>query len=168
MIGKPIPRVEGREKVTGRALYTADATPAGVLWARNVRSPHSHARIVTIDTSRALAIPGVRAVLSGADIPNKRTGRNLRDMPLLAADVVRFAGEKVAAVAAGSPQAAEEGALAVEVEYEQLPPVFDPFEAMQPGAPILHPDARSYVGFHPGIPAGAVNVCGYRHHVQGD
>lgn len=167
-IGKPIPRVEGFGKVTGRALYSADVSPPGVLWARNVCSPHPHARIVSIDTSRARAIPGVRAVLTAADIPLKRTGRNLKDMSLLASDVVRYVGEKVAVVAAETPQAAEEAALAVDTEYEELPAIFDPLAAMQPGAPVVHPNARSYAGFPHAIPPGLPNVCGYRLHELGD
>src|SRR5436305_503777 len=70
IIGQPIPRVEGADKITGRARYSADIHPPNTLWARNVRSPHPHARIVAIDTSRALRVPGVRAVLTASDFPN--------------------------------------------------------------------------------------------------
>src|SRR5688500_2621837 len=105
VVGKPIPRVEGQEKVTGRSRYSADISPANLLWARNVRSPHPHARIVRIDTSRALRVPGVRLVLTATDIPNRRVGRRLKDTPLLCDDRVRFIGDKVAVVAADSPEA---------------------------------------------------------------
>src|SRR5581483_11783529 len=74
VLGKAIPRVEGPDKVRGRAIYTADVTPGGSLWARNVRSPHPHARVVSINTARALAVPGVRAVLTAKDFPNRLIG----------------------------------------------------------------------------------------------
>src|SRR6266542_2499519 len=159
VIGQPIPWVEGADKVTGRASYSADVTPPDVLWARNVRSPHPHARIVGIDTSRALRVPGVRAVLTASDFPNRRIGRRLKDYPLICDDRARFVGDKVAVVAADDPDAAEEAALLVSVEYEELPAVFDPLATMEPGAPIIHPDARSYIGFPEDVPHGAQNVC---------
>ena len=98
IIGRPIPRVEGVDKVNGSAAYTADVAPPGTVWAKNVRSPLPHARIVSIDASRARAAPGVLAVLTAADIPNGRTGRNIKDVPLLCDDKVRFIGDKVAVV----------------------------------------------------------------------
>src|SRR4051794_25945219 len=110
-LGKPVPRVEGVDKVTGRARYTADVVLPNTLWAVNVRSPFAHARIVSVDTSRALCVPGVRAVLTGQDFAGVRTGRFLRDLPILCEDRVRFIGDKVAVVAADSPEAAQEGAL---------------------------------------------------------
>ena len=167
-IGKPVPRVEGPDKVTGAARYSADIDLPGMLWAVNVLSPHAHARILSIDTSRALAVSGVHAVLTARDIPPKRMGRHLKDQPVLCGDVVRFVGDKVAVVAADTLEAAQEGALRVEVEYEDLPAIFDPVATMQHGAPIIHPDARSYHGFHSEIPADIPNVCGYRAHHQGD
>lgn len=168
VLGKPIPRVEGPDKVSGRAVYSADVTPANALWAKNVRSPVPHARIVSIHTARALAVPGVRAVLTAAGFPNKRIGRRLKDYPVLCDDQVRFVGDKVAVVAAEDPDAAEEGALLVEVEYEELPAVFDPIAAMLPGAPLIHPEARSYVGFPPYIPEDLPNVCAYLISDRGD
>ncbi len=159
VIGRPIQRVEGPDKVTGRAHYTADIVPPNSLWAKNTLSPLPHARIVSIDTSRALKAPGVRAVLTAADIPFKRIGRRLKDYPVLAKDRVLFVGERVAVVAADSREAAEEGALLVDVEYEELPAVFDPLLAMLPDAPLLHPDLRSYVGFPEYVPAELRNVC---------
>src|SRR5437764_5595046 len=140
VIGRPVPRVEGRDKVTGQAVYAADVKLPNALWAVNVRSPLPHAHIASIDVSRALRVPGVRAVLTGADFPNVRTGRFLRDQPILCEDRVRFVGDKVAFVAAEDPEAAEEGALQVRVAYEELPAIFDPLEAMEPGAPIVHPE----------------------------
>ena len=93
IIGKPIPRVEGVGKVNGAAAYTADVAPPMTVWAKNVRSPFPHAHILSIDTSRALAVPGVLAVVTAADIPNDRTGRNIKDVPLLCDDKVRFVGD---------------------------------------------------------------------------
>jgi CO/xanthine dehydrogenase Mo-binding subunit len=158
VISRPIPRVEGPDKVTGHAPYYADITLPGMLWAKNVRSPVPHARIVSIDTSRALRVPGVRAVLTAADIPFKRIGRRLKDTPILARDHVLHIGERVAVVAAETLDAAEEGASLVDVEFEELPAVFDPLEAMEPGAPVLHPDLRSYAGFPDYVPEEWRNV----------
>src|SRR5690349_11850558 len=112
-----------------------------MLWAKVLRSPLPHARIVSIDTSRARSLPGVHAVLTGQDLPAVRVGRSHRDMPVLARDKVRFIGEKVAAVAAESVELAEQALGLIEVEYDELPAVFDPLEAMQPGAPLLHDPA---------------------------
>ncbi len=131
-------RVDGVEKVSGEAKYAADVVRAGMLYAKILRSPLPHARIVSIDTSRARALPGVRAVLTAADIPDHLIGRAMRDMPILARDRVRFVGEKVAAVAADDVETAEEALGLIEVEYEELSAVFDPVEAIEPDAPRVH------------------------------
>ena len=167
VIGRPIPRVEGVDKVNGSASYTADVVPPGTVWAKNIRSPLPHARIVSIDASRALAMPGVLAVVTAADIPNGRTGRNIKDVPLLCDDKVRFIGDKVAAVAAESREIAAAAAQLVDVQYEELPAVFDPEEAMQQGAPVLHEDTGRYLGF-PEVPEGVPNLCGYAISETGD
>lgn len=145
-IGQPTTRVEGRDKVTGAMRYTADVTLPGLLWGRALRSPLPHARIVHIETSRARQVPGVHAVLTGADVRGVRYGRRLFDVPVLAEDRVRFIGERVAAVAAEDRDAAEEALARIEVEYEDLPAVFDPLQALQPDAPLLHPEVNSYIG----------------------
>src|SRR5262247_864513 len=145
-IGQPTTRVEGQEKVTGAMRYTADVTLPGTLWGRALRSPYPHARIIHIDTSRAQQVPGVHAVLTGADVRGIRYGRRLFDVPVLAEDRVRFAGERVAAVAAADRDAADEALALIDVEYEELPTVFDPLEALGEGAPILHPEVNSYIG----------------------
>ena len=136
IIGDHIPRVAGAPKVSGRAEYTADVDLPGMVWGKNVRSPHAHARIVSIDASRALALPGVLAVLTSKDFNNIPTGRNIKDVPLLADGVVRFVGDKVAVVAAEDKQTAEQAVELVDVTYEELPAVFDPEEATKPGAPL--------------------------------
>jgi CO/xanthine dehydrogenase Mo-binding subunit len=145
-IGQPVGRAEGPEKVTGAALYTADLNLPGLLVGKCLRSPYPHARITAIDASAARRVPGVHAVLTGQDIPNHLVGRMLRDLPMLAQDVVRFVGQKVAAVAADDADIAQEALNLIEVEYEELPAVLDPAEAMTPDAPVLHPDFMGYTG----------------------
>jgi CO/xanthine dehydrogenase Mo-binding subunit len=132
--------------VTGATQYTADVALPGTLWGRALRSPLPHARIVRIDTSRAQQVPGVHAVLTGADVRGIRYGRRLFDVPVLAEDRVRFAGERVAAVAAEDRDTADEALALIDVEYEELPAVFDPLEALADDAPILHPEVNSYSG----------------------
>ena len=145
-IGQSTPRLEGTEKVTGSTQYTADLTLPGTLWGRCLRSPWPHARIVHIDTSRARKAPGVHTVLTGDDVHGIRYGRRLHDVPVLAEDRVRFVGERVAAIAAEDRDAAEEALLLIEVEYEELPAVYEPQDALASNAPILHPEVNSYYG----------------------
>jgi CO/xanthine dehydrogenase Mo-binding subunit len=99
VVGKPVGRVEGPEKVTGKARYAADFDLPGLLWAKVVRSPLPHARIRRINGDKARALPGVRAVLTGADIPDVLHGRRMLDLPLLTRDRVRYIGEPLAVVA---------------------------------------------------------------------
>ncbi len=145
-IGKATPKLEGHEKVTGSARYTADMTLPGLLWGKVLHSPYAHARIVRIDTSAARNLPGVHAVLTGADVGSGYYGSILKDVPPLARDVVRFSGERVAAVAADDEDIAQQALDLIDVEYEELPAVFDIDAAMAPGAPILHPEFNSYPG----------------------
>ena len=146
VIGQPTPRTDGTEKVTGTARYTADVFLPGTLRGKDLRSPHAHARIVRIDTSRAKELPGVHAVLTGDDMRGVLYGTRYRDIPALSYDRVRFAGDRVAAVAAEDEDTAQRALDLIEVEYEELPAVFDPMEALREDAPILHPDLNSYVG----------------------
>jgi CO/xanthine dehydrogenase Mo-binding subunit len=143
-VGKPLGRVEGPAKVTGQATYSADVLLPGMIWGKVLRSPVPHARITRIDTHAAERLPGVLAVLTARDIPDLLIGRRVYDMPVLARERVRFIGEKVAVVAAEDPNLAEDALAQIEVEYDELPAVFDAREAMTPGAPILHPNYRSY------------------------
>lgn len=156
-VGKPAPRIEGIQKVSGKARYTADHLLPGTIWGKVLRSPYPHARIARIDTSRAKSQPGVMAVLSAADLPDVLTGRRLQDMPMLARDRVRFIGEKVAVVAADDRDVAEEAAQMIEVEYEALPAVFDPLVAITEGAPQLHEQLKNYKGL-PRLAASINNV----------
>src|SRR5919197_2395609 len=137
-------RLDGPLKVTGQARYTADVQLPGLLRARFLLSPHPHARIVSIDTVAARAVPGVHAVLTGADIGERRFGRYLYDWPVLAYDHVLFVGERVAAVAAKTREVAEEAVARIQVEYEELSPVFDLEEALLDDAPVLHPAPEGY------------------------
>ena len=138
VVGRPVTRQEGPDKVSGTFLYSADVALPGMIWGKVLRSPFPHARIVNIDATRALSLAGVRAVITGKDTAGMRVGRMVRDVPLLAEDTVRFVGEKVAAVAAVDPDTAEEALTRIDVEYEPLPAIFDPLEAMEPGAPLVH------------------------------
>jgi len=137
-------RVEGPAKVTGEAMYTADVLLPGMIWGKVLRSPLPHAKIVAIDTREAEQMPGILAVLTAKDLPDLLTGRLVYDMPVLAIDRVRFIGEKVVVVAAEDPDMAEDALASIDVEYEEMPAVFDAHEAMNPEAPLLHPDYRSY------------------------
>lgn len=155
IIGAPVGRVEGAEKVSGQAVYGADVHFRDTLWGKILRSPYPHARILRIDTSKASQVPGVKAIVTGKDEPDHYQGKSIRDIPVLCWDKVRYVGDKVAAIAAESREAAEEAIDLIVVEYEELPAVFDVLEAMKPGAPILHDDAPSYDGAPADIMAGA-------------
>jgi carbon-monoxide dehydrogenase large subunit len=146
IVGQPIGRLDGIDKVSGAARYSGDVTLPGVLWGKALRSPLPHARILRIDTSRAKALPRVLAVLTAQDLPDILVGRRMFDMPMLARDRVRFVGEKVAVVAAVDPDIAEEALALIDVEYEDLPAVFDPVEAIKAGAPVLHENPAAYEG----------------------
>jgi CO/xanthine dehydrogenase Mo-binding subunit len=163
VIGAPVARVEGADKVTGRAIYASDVPLPGTLWCRILRSPYAHARIVRIDTTRARGMPGVHAVLTGQNVQGRYVGKAMRDMPLLCWDRVRFIGDRVAAVAADSRDIADAALEAIEVEYEELPAVFDPVAAMEPNAPLLHDDLTKYAGAPPerlatDVPNGCTRV----------
>jgi putative selenate reductase molybdopterin-binding subunit len=146
IVGQPIGRVDGADKVSGAACYSADVTLPGLIWGKALRSPLPHARILRIDTSRARALPGVLAVLTAADVPDVLVGRRMFDMPLLARDRARFIGEKVAVVAAADPDVAEEALALIDVEYEDLPAVIDLAGALESGAPVVHENAGAYQG----------------------
>lgn len=161
VVGKSVPRIDALEKVTGKAVYCSDIKLPRLLHAKVLRSPHPHARIVRINTSKAEKIPGVKYVLTGKDVPDKKYGLVVWDRTVLAQDAVRFVGDPVAAVVGESLDVAEEALGSIEVKYEQLPAVFDPEEAMSPNPPvIIHPELFSYPKgkvfggprFEPGLP----------------
>ena len=140
VIGKRHPRVDAREKVTGEAKYAADYSMPGMLWCKLLRSPYPHARILNIDTSKAEKLVGVKAVVTGRDFGGWTWGwmPATRDEPPLAVDKVRYMAEAVAGVATTSEDIAEEATEHIKVEYEELPGVFDPEEAIKEGAPEVH------------------------------
>jgi putative selenate reductase molybdopterin-binding subunit len=146
VVGNPTPRVEGELKVSGKAKYAVDVTLPGMAWGKLLRSPISYGKIKRIDTSKAAALPGVHAIVTGADCTGLKIGRRLYDMPILADGVVRFIGEKVAAVAADDELIAEEAVNLIEVEYEEMEPILDPVKAMKPGVTLIHPDVMNYKG----------------------
>jgi CO/xanthine dehydrogenase Mo-binding subunit len=152
-IGKTLPRVEGEGKVTGQTKYAADLPFENLLWAKVLRASVPHARIVNIDTSKAKALKGVRAVLTGADVKDIYVGTRVKDQPVLAFDRVRMAGDAVAAVAADSEEIAEEAIGLIDVQYEDLPYVEDPVEALKPSAPLIHDDRGKYKNA-PKLPEG--------------
>ena len=138
-VGEIVPRVDGIPKVTGEFAYSSDLQAAGMLWGHTVRSPHAHARIVAIDVSGAVGMPGVHAVLTHDDVPGaKRYGLEFQDQPVLAYDLVRYFGEPVALVAAEHPEQARRAAERIRVEYAPLEPIVDP-ELATDHEP-LHPD----------------------------
>jgi CO/xanthine dehydrogenase Mo-binding subunit len=146
VVGRPTPRIEGELKVTGSALYSADVKLPGILWGKVLRSPISSGRIKNITADKARQVPGVKAVITGEDVTGLRIGRCIYDHPVLADGLVRFIGEKVAAIAADTKLAAEQALELIEVEYDEMEPLLDPLAAIKDDAPILHPDLLSYKG----------------------
>ncbi|MCX4744322.1 molybdopterin-dependent oxidoreductase [Kitasatospora sp. NBC_01287] len=164
-VGRSLGAPAGPLVVTGTARYTFDVEVAGLLHMKLLRSPHPHARILSIDASAALRVPGVHAVLTHRDAPDKLYSSARHEHPTedpddtrVLDDVVRFVGQRVAAVVAESEGAAEEGCRRIVVEYEQLPFVIDPELAMLPGAPVIHPKGPESRIFR-----AEDNVCGEVH-----
>jgi CO/xanthine dehydrogenase Mo-binding subunit len=138
-VGKPIPRKDAFDKASGATSYPSDASFPGMLFAGVLRSNHPHALIKRIDTSKARALPGVVAVLTHEDVPGKnRYGTFIRDRPVLCDDKVRYVGDPVALVVAASTEDVEKALGLIQVEYERLPSVIDPVEALKPGSPKVH------------------------------
>lgn len=152
-VGKALPRVEGFDKVTGRTKYAADLTFDGLLWGKVLRSSVPHARIAGIETGKARALKGVRAVLTGADVEGIYVGTRIKDQPVLVHDKVRMGGDAVAAVAADTEEIAEEAIGLIDVRYEELPFVEDPVDALKPDAPLIHEDRGKYKNA-PKLPEG--------------
>jgi len=167
-LATPEYRLEGPLKVSGRARYTGDVQLPGMLWAKFLLSPFPHARIVSIDTSAAKKVPGVHAVITAQDIGLKLMGRWIYDWPVLAYERVRYVGERVAGVAAETPEAAEEAVNLIDVEWEELPAVFDSEDALRADAPILHPDPGQYWTAGKRAEAPHLNLQGYAKARKGD
>ena len=141
--GQRLPRLDGIGKVTGKHVYAADFTLPGMLFGKVLRSHRAHALIRNLDVSRAAAIPGVRGIIASADIPAVRFGQAVRDTSVFALDRVLFAGHPIAAVAATSLEIAEQAIAAIDVEFEDLPTLFDPEAALDSNIRI-HPDWETY------------------------
>ena len=138
-VGDSPARPDGRQKVTGEFAYSSDLWLDGMLWGATVRSPHPRARLIRLDISGALTVPGVAAVLTHEDVPGARTyGLEHKDQPVLAWDQVRYQGEPVALVAADHPETARRAAARIGADYEVLPPVTGARAALDPDAPALH------------------------------
>ncbi|WP_051663275.1 xanthine dehydrogenase family protein molybdopterin-binding subunit [Alicyclobacillus macrosporangiidus] len=153
------PHTDLPDKIHGRTRYVADLHLPGELVGAILRSPHAHARIVSIDVSRALAIPGVHAVLTGKDVPHPAFGpTQYKDWNILASDRVRFVGDEVAAVAAETPEAAAAALNAIDVVYDPLPAVFSPEEALKSGAPVVHDEKPDNRPMHIKIERGDVDA----------
>ncbi|MDB5809293.1 MAG: 4-hydroxybenzoyl-CoA reductase [Betaproteobacteria bacterium] len=148
VVGKDVQRTDAVPKVTGSAQYVADLHLPGMLHAAVLRSPHPHARIVSIDTTAAAALPGVKAVITGADTAQKKWGCFRPDLYPLAIGKVRYIGDEVAAVAARDPETARAAVDLIKVEYEVLTPVLSMDEALAAGAPRVHDDAEGNVAHH--------------------
>jgi carbon-monoxide dehydrogenase large subunit len=167
-VGKPTARIDGLDKITGAAQFVDDLDfGPDLLWAEIVESPHAHARIVRIDTSRAAAVPGVVKVVTGEDFPFT-FGLYMKDRHVFAQDRVRFVGEQVAAVIARDPRTARRAARLVEVEYEPLPAVFDPLAALAADAVLLHPDLGAYPHVPWFFPRDHSNIAHWRKLRKGD
>ncbi len=152
-VGEPVPMIESSLVVTGKGSYPSDIHLPDMLYGKILRSPHPSAKILSIDTSRANKLPGVQCVIAAKDLPPARYGRRVQDRYVLARDFVRFVGDPVAAVAAKSPDMAQEAVNLIDVEYEPLPAIFDAEKAMESSSPLIHTDFEKYVsGWAPGGP----------------
>ena len=168
VMGQSVAMLDAEERVTGRIGYVLNLELPGMLFGRILRSPFAHARLASVDASRAEKVKGVGAVLTRADLAPEsafrgRYGRVFRDQTLVSVNKVRFVGEPVAAVAAVDEDVAEEALSLINVEYEELPAVFDELEALQPGAPLVHDPRPEPVPAYAGrilqdLPEGS-NIC---------
>jgi len=157
IVGKSCPQIDALEKTMGKTRFVSDLVLPNMLHGRILRSPHPHARIRYMDTSRAEALPGVKAVATYADTPGIKFGPRTADWTIFAKDTVRFCGDEVAAVAAIDEDIAEEALDLINVEYEELPFVTDPLEAMEPSAPLVHEDKPGNIAAEFKIQAGDVD-----------
>jgi CO/xanthine dehydrogenase Mo-binding subunit len=144
VVGHSLPRIDAFEKVTGKAIYASDLALPRMLFGRIFRSSVPHARIRKLDVSGARSLPGVCAVLTTDDCPGTRFGPSVKDTHVLAKNVVRFVGEPIVAIAATSIECADAAMAAIDIEYDNLPPVFDPEQALRDEAPLVHPEWESY------------------------
>lgn len=158
VVGHPLPRKDALEKVTGAAVFGPDVSFPDMLHAAIYQSPHAHAKILSYDLAAAKAVPGVRLVLTGEELTDN-FGAFIADQPVLARGKVRYHGEPVVAVVADDAHAAREAVKKVRVEYEELPAVLDPYEAMQPGAPLVHENWSGYAHTSDFTAVDGTNLC---------
>ena len=158
VVGRRVNSPDVLLKVTGRCQYTYDLRPPGMLTGKILRSTRHHARILNVDIDDALKVSGVRAIITAKDLPPVVYGFGDRraDMTVFATDRVRYKGDEIAAVAATDAAAAMDALDRIRVEYEDLPCVFDPQEAVKAGAPILHEDSKNNIGVRIAINKGDV------------
>ncbi len=166
-IGASVPRVDAIEKVAGKALYATDLKFPGMLYGKVLRSPLPHAKILNVDTRRAERLLGVKVVATGRDLM-ARYGTCIQDQPYYCFDKARYIGDPVAGLAATDSDIAEEALELIKVDYEELPPVFDPLEAMEPGAPLIHEDLGNYWCGPHYFPVPGTNICNHFKLRKGD
>lgn len=170
VIGSPQPMVDGLVKATGHAKYTADLSLPGMLIGKLLGSPYPHARVLKIDTKKAFGLPGVKAVVTGADISGEKYGffRSRRDETGLTRKA-RYIGDPLAAIAAVDEETALEGLDLIKVDYEELPSVFDPEEAMKEGSPLVHEEYERNLVAYRGFDFGDIET-GFKnsYHIRED
>ncbi|MGE5249288.1 MAG: xanthine dehydrogenase family protein molybdopterin-binding subunit [Bacteroidota bacterium] len=158
-VGETVPQLDSAARVSGALEYMVNLRLPGMLFGRIVRSQSPHARLRRVEIAEALRVPGVAAILTAQDLGQSALyGAAIKDQGVVAVDRVRFVGEPVAAIAADSPAAAEEAASRLEIDYEELPPVFDALQAMQVGAPVLHENFPNNVFMHAKLRHGDVQA----------
>lgn len=166
VVGRALPRLDARAKVKGEYVYGMDFTIPGMLHGAILRSAHPHARIVGVDTRQAEALPGVRAIITGQDLPGMMMPGVVWDQPPLARNRVRYVGEPVALIAATSLDIAEQAAERIVIQYEPLPVVTDAESAMQPGAPLIHEEWAFYKAEEQVVREG--NICCHSSLIKGN
>lgn len=156
VVGKSLPQIAAREKATGDTQFVTDLVLPRMLHGRVLRSPFAHAKILSVDTKKAAALPGVKAVITYEDTPGIKYGPRSEDWTIFASDKARFHGDEVAAVAAVNPDIAEEALDLIQVEYEELPHIVSPVDAMLPDAPLVHDDKPGNIAAEFKIEAGDI------------
>jgi len=150
-VGKSVPRIDGKGLVTGETKYTYDIKMPDMLFGKMIRSPHPHAKIISIDTSKAEKLPGVKSIITAEDTLKIKYGSNEFFFPQtvdqlpLQAEKVRYIGDEIGAVAAIDEKTADEAIKLIDVKYEVLPAVYDVKEAMKPSAPQIHDHVRNNI-----------------------
>ena len=169
VIGKSVPRVDTKVKATGVAKYTDDLEFPRMLYSKVLRSPYPHAKILSINTSKAERVKGVEAVIYRDNVPRVLFGDYIRDQSVVALDKVRYIGEPIAAVAAVDLDTAEEALSLIEVNYEELEPIFNPEKALEEKTNLIHEKLGNYE-YPPVVPKpmGGTNICSHAQYNRGD